>query len=87
MYVNKTQMYKFKAKDNISWYIFCLGTISKDCTKDERSVIYLNGTVYDFSGDHSSIKKQDILDIHDYLMVKNNIKYCLILLREYLLDY
>ena len=29
-YVNKTEIYKFKAKDNISWYNFCLGSISQD---------------------------------------------------------
>ena len=30
LYINKTQICKFKAKDNISWYNFCLGSISKD---------------------------------------------------------
>ena len=45
--------------------------------KDEQSQISLNGTVYDFSVDHSSIKKEDILNIHQYLMIKNNIKKCL----------
>ena len=29
------------------------------------SGISLNGTVYDFSIDHSAIKKADILDTHD----------------------
>ena len=57
LYVNKTEIYKFKAKDNISWYTFCLGSVSKDFTKDEQSEISLNGTVFDFSVDHSSIKK------------------------------
>ena len=28
LYVNKTEIYKFKAKDNISWYNFCLGSVS-----------------------------------------------------------
>ena len=31
-------------------------------------------TVYDFSVDHSSVKKEDINNIHQYLMVKNKIK-------------
>ena len=35
LYVNKTEIYKFKAKDNISWYSFCLGGVSKDFTKDD----------------------------------------------------
>ena len=30
--------------------------------------------MYDFSADHSSIKKEDILDIHQYLTIKNNMK-------------
>ena len=29
LYVNKTDIYKFKAKDNISWYNSCLGSISQ----------------------------------------------------------
>ena len=34
----------------------------------------LNDTEYDFLVDHSSIKKEDTLNIHQYLMVKNKIK-------------
>ena len=30
LYVNKTEIYKFKAKDNITCYNFCLGNASKD---------------------------------------------------------
>ena len=74
LYVNKTEIFKFKAKDNIRWYNLCLGSISKDFTKDEQSEISVNGTVYDFSVDHGSIKKEDILNIHQYPMIKSNIK-------------
>ena len=35
-YVNQTEIYKFKAKDYISWYKFCLGSASQDFTKDEQ---------------------------------------------------
>ena len=49
MHVNKTEICKFKAKDKISWYNFCLGSVSKDLTIDEQSDISLNGTVYDFT--------------------------------------
>ena len=28
LYVNKTEIYKFKAKDNISWHNVCLGSVS-----------------------------------------------------------
>ena len=38
---------------------------------------FLNGTVYNISVDHSLIRKEDILNIHEFLMVKNNIKWCL----------
>ena len=74
LYINKTEICKFKAKDNISWYNFFLGSVSQDFTKDEQIEISLDGTVYDFSVDHSSIKKEDILNTHQYLMIKNNIE-------------
>ena len=74
MYVNKREIYKLKGKDNISWYIFCLRCASKHFTKEEKSEIPLNSTVYDFSVDHSLIKKEEILDIPQYLTIKNNIK-------------
>ena len=86
MYVNKTEIFKFKANDNICCYNFSLESISKGFTKDEQSEISLNGTVFDFSVDHSSIKKEDIRNIHEYLMFKNNLK-CLGLLKKCLFDY
>ena len=58
----------------MSWYEFCLGSVSKDFTNDEQSEISLNDTVYDFWLDHSSIKEESIVSIYEYLMVKNNIK-------------
>ena len=82
----KPTQIRVKAKDNINWYNFCLGSLSKDFTKDEQSEIYLHGTVYNFSVDHSSIKKENILNIHQYLMSKNNIK-CLGLLKIHSSDY
>ena len=54
----------------MSWYNFCLESLSQDFIKDEQSEVSLNGTGHDFSVDHSSIKKEDILNIHQYL------KYC-----------
>ena len=53
-------------KDNISWYTFCLGIVSQDFI-----------TVYNFSVDHGSIKKEHNFNIHQYLMIKNNIKWSL----------
>ena len=49
------------------WYDFCL-------EKDEQSKISLNGSVYNFLVDHSFVKKEDIFNIYQYLMNKNNIK-------------
>ena len=72
LYVNKTETCKFKGNDNICWYNFCLKSLSKYFTKDEQSDISLNGTVYNFSV--SSVKKEDILNVYEYLMVKNSIK-------------
>ena len=51
--VNKTEIWISKAKDNIGWYNFYLGSASWDFTKGERREISLNGTVYDFSVDHN----------------------------------
>ena len=44
--------------------------------------MFLNGTPYDFSVTHSLIKKEDILNIHQYLMLKTNIKCCLWFLKN-----
>ena len=66
LYLNKTEICKFKATHYIRWYNFCLESISKDFTQDEHSKISLNGAVYDFSNDYSPIKKEDILNIHQY---------------------
>ena len=48
----------------------------KNLLKNEQSEIPLNVTAYNFSLDYSSDKKEEylILNIHEYLMVKNNIK-------------
>ena len=64
MHVNKTRIYKFKAQDNISLYKFSLGRVSEDFTKAGQTEVSLKGNVYDFSVEHSSIKKEDILNIH-----------------------
>ena len=48
--------------------------MSKDFTKDKISEILLRGTAYDFSTDHSVVEKEVILNIHDCLIIKNNIK-------------
>ena len=37
LYLNKTDIYKFITKTNISWYNICLVKVSKDFAKDEQS--------------------------------------------------
>ena len=51
----------------------CLGNISKDWSVDNMKKTGFNGYVYDFSVDYDAIAVDDILDIHSYLMKKNDI--------------
>ena len=75
LFVNGTEIYKFKAKDSdINVIPLCLGNISKDFSVDNMKKIGFYGYVYDFSVEYDAIAVDDILDIHKYLMKKNNIK-------------
>ena len=75
LFVNDTEIIKFKAKGSeIVSYPLCLGKVSKDFFIDNMKKTGLNGYVYDFSVDYNTIEVDDILDIHKYLMEKNNIK-------------
>ena len=74
LFVNETEIYKFKAKDSeIVAAPWCLGNVSKDWSVDNMNKTGLNGYVYDFSVDYDAIAIDDILDIHIYLMKKNDI--------------
>ena len=74
LFVNGTEIYKFKAKDSkIVASPLCLGNISKDWSTDNMKKTGLTGYVYDFSADYNAIAVDDIKDIHKYLMVKNDI--------------
>ena len=65
---------KFKAKDSeITAYPLCLGNISKDWSEDNMNKIGIKGYVYDFIVDYDAIAVSDTLDIHNYLMKKNEI--------------
>ena len=73
LFVNGTEIYKFKAKDSeIVATPLCLGNISKDWSVDNMKDTRLNAQVYDFSVDYDAIAVDDISDIHKYLMEKNN---------------
>ena len=74
LFVNGTEIYKFKAKDsNIVARLLCLGNISKDWSNDNMKKTGLTGYVYDFSADYNIVTLDDIKDIHNYLMKKNDI--------------
>ena len=73
-YVKTTETYEFEVHDNVLLYGFCLGNVPKVFTKDEMSGLPLNCTVYNFPVDHSPTEKEDILNIHKYLVKQNEIK-------------
>ena len=74
LFVNGTEIYKFKAKDSkIVATPLCLGNISKDCSVDNMKKTGFNGYVYYFSVDYDVIAVDHSLDILKYLMKKNNI--------------
>ena len=73
-FVNGTEIIKFRAKDSeITAYPLCLGIISKDWSVDNLKKTGLKGYVHDFSVDYDAIAVADILDIHKYLIKKNEI--------------
>ena len=74
LFVNGTEIYKFKAKDSeIVASPLCLGNISKDWLVDNMKRTGLNGYVYDFSVDYDTADVDDNKDIDKHLMKKNDI--------------
>ena len=75
LFVNGTEIYKFKAKDSeILASPLCLGNISKDFSTDNmKKKNSFNWYIYDFSVDYDATDVDDIKDIHKYLMKKNGI--------------
>ena len=75
LFVNGTEIHKFKAKDSeILAYSLCLGNISQDWSQDNMKKTGLKGYAYDFSTDYNYTPVSDILGIHKYLMKKNGIE-------------
>ena len=71
LFVNCTEIYKFKAKDSeIVATPLCLRNISKDFFVDNIKKAVLNGYIYDFSVDYDAIAVDNILGIHKYFMEK-----------------
>ena len=74
LFVDGTEIYKFKAKDSkIVPNNLCLGNISKDSLASNMKKTGFNGHIYDFSIDYDEIAVDDILDIHKCLMRTNDI--------------
>ena len=74
LFVNGTEIYKFKAKDSeIVPSPLCLGNISKDWSTNNMKKTGFNGYVYDVSVDYDAIDVDEIKNIHNYLMKKNGI--------------
>ena len=74
LFLNGKETHKFKAKDSeIVATPLWLRNISKDCSVDNMTETGFNGYVYDFSVDYDAIAVDDILDIHNYLMKKNDV--------------
>ena len=73
LFVNGTEIIKFKTKDSeIVASPLCLGNIPTDWSTDNLKKTGLTGYVYDFSADYNDIAVDDVKDIHNYLMGKNN---------------
>ena len=71
LFVNGTEIYKFKAKDSeIVATSLCLGIISKDWSTDNMKRKGFNGYVYDFTVDYDATDVDDIKGIHKYFMKK-----------------
>ena len=74
LFVNGKEIHTFKTNDSeIVATPLCLGNISKEWSVDNMKKTGLNSYVYDFSVDYDAIAVDDILDIHNYLMKKNDI--------------
>ena len=74
LFVNGTEIYKFKAKNSeIVTTPLCLGNFSKYWSLDNMNKTEFNGNVYHFSVDYDATDVADILNIHKYLMEKNSI--------------
>ena len=73
LFANGRQELKFKAKDDqIINEKLCLGNLSNQWTKDEKTGSY--GNIYDFVIDYKAVNGvKPIYDMHRYFMTKHNI--------------
>ena len=76
LFVNGKEILIFKADNkNVNFLTqFCLGIMSNGFSATESREVSLNGNVYEFLVDYSSVNKSDIINILEYLMTKSKIK-------------
>ena len=76
LFVNGVEQFKFKAKDStIVANPLCLGNISKDWgVRNMKKQDYLGTCMGMYSVDYDAANFFHIVFIHNYLMMKNNIK-------------
>ena len=76
MFVNRKEIFQFKTNNkNVNFLTqFCLGSTSNGFNATEPREVSMKGNVYDFKVGYNSVDKSDILNIHEYFMVKINIK-------------
>ena len=73
LFVNGKKIINFKAKDSeIVPYPLCLGGLFKDFSPANTHKTGLSGYIHDFSVNYWAIPNDKILDIHKYLMKKDN---------------
>ena len=76
LFDNGTEIHKFKANDSeIIPNSLCLRNVSKDFSARNMKKTGFNGHIYDFSIDYDGIDVDNVLDIHESLMKKNDIVY------------
>ena len=74
LFPSGTKIHKLTAKDSeIVPNNLRLGNVSKIFSPSNMKKSGFNGYIYNFSVDYDSIDVVDILDIHKYLMKKNDI--------------
>ena len=73
--LNGKEIYKFKASNkNVNFPSqFCPGSISSKLDYVDSGEVSLKENVYDFLVDYLAVDKYNILNIHQYLKIKNSI--------------
>ena len=85
LFVTTTKIFQFKAKySQIKSYPLFLENISKDFSVNNMIKAALNVYAYGFSVDYNINDTSNIIDIHNSLMKKHDIKCCFDLLKKYI---